>query len=277
MSPAPEQRVTAGRTYRPAELVGTFLGGIEVHRQRFTSLAQPADGGVPSGRGRGEGDLPSTGRKPLHLLQLDPVPGRIADHRVETAFGPAVLPVLPHAGEGRLPMQELLAARYDSGFLPALTQRRPVIRVDIGGTLTRRVRPMRQNPVCIGRHPAERGCQRRLELGTRPGFHTSGHPLQSAQAIEQPPEIGSGFLDFAKHGCRLVHLDHIGIRHLLDSLHPFRGDLCAGDGRSGKQSAKPIQIANRIPYPEADERVPAAQVVVQERQRRANGEAVQPQ
>ena len=52
------------------------------------------------------GDLAPACGKPLYLLQLHPVPGRVADHGVEAAGGARALPIRPDAGEGRLPVEE---------------------------------------------------------------------------------------------------------------------------------------------------------------------------
>ena len=76
---------------------------------------------------------------------------------------------------------------------------------------------------------------------------------------------------------RLAHLGHVGVGHLLDALHSLYGGFGAGNGSAEKQTAEPLEVLLRLPHPQADKRVAAAQVVVEKRERRADGEAVQPQ
>ena len=59
-----------------------------------------------SGRTLGHGDFAAPRREPLDLLQLHPVPGRIADHSVETAGQPGAFPLRPHTGKSHLPIEE---------------------------------------------------------------------------------------------------------------------------------------------------------------------------
>ena len=52
------------------------------------------------------------GGEPFDFLELDAVPGRIADDGVEAALGGLVLPVAPDAGEGGFPVEEGLFFGY---------------------------------------------------------------------------------------------------------------------------------------------------------------------
>ena len=76
---------------------------------------------------------------------------------------------------------------------------------------------------------------------------------------------------------RFPHLDHVGVGHLLNELHTFRGGFCGLNGAVGKQPPQLMQILQRLRHPQADQRIATAEVVVKEGQRRTHGEAVQPQ
>jgi hypothetical protein len=52
------------------------------------------------------GDFAPARGEPFDLLQLHPIPRRIADHGVKSAGQPFVFPIRPHAGETHLPIQE---------------------------------------------------------------------------------------------------------------------------------------------------------------------------
>ena len=110
MSPLPSKGVVAGRADELAQPIGALLGGVEVGDERRSLFPQFPDA-RPS---RGGGGRPRQGRvaggEPLDLLQLDAVPGRIADHGVESALRTVVLPAAPHARKGGLPVQKALAA-----------------------------------------------------------------------------------------------------------------------------------------------------------------------
>lgn len=59
-----------------------------------------------------EGDLGAALGEPLDFLELDAVPGRVADDGVE-----APLPVLPDGGEGELPVQPAVPRGPPQGLL----------------------------------------------------------------------------------------------------------------------------------------------------------------
>ena len=72
-------------------------------------VAQLLDAAAAGGSGGGKGQFRRTGCEPFDLLQLDTVPGGVADDGVEAADGIVVLPVAPDAGEGDLPVEEVFA------------------------------------------------------------------------------------------------------------------------------------------------------------------------
>ena len=60
-------------------------------------------------------------------------------------------------------------------------------------------------------------------------------------------------------------------------MHTLGGRFRARYGASRKQASKLLQVDDCVSHPQPKQRVAAAQVMVQEGQRRADGEAVQPQ
>ena len=130
---AAEQRIVAAGANQLAETVGAQLGGVEFGGERVAFSAQLLDAAAAGGRGGREGQLRRTGGEPFDLLQLDLFPGRVADNGVEAAGGPVVLPALPDAGEGGLPVQKGLAVGDLFGGAPDLGEGGP------GGVLPDRV------------------------------------------------------------------------------------------------------------------------------------------
>ena len=114
------------------ELVRLRLGRVEVGGQWIVLFAELLDGGAPRCCGWGACQLGGAAREPLDLLQLDAIPRRIADHRVEAAFWLIALPVLPHARERGLPVQEVLAVREGLGLVPERGKARPCRVAGIG-------------------------------------------------------------------------------------------------------------------------------------------------
>ena len=108
-------------------------------------------------------------------------------------------------------------------------------------------------------------------------LQTRGQPAQTAQEVHQAAQVGGAGLHAAEQIGGLAHLRHVGVRHFFDLLHAHRGVLGRGDGGAGEQAGEAAQLAGGVVHPQADERVAAEQVVIEERQRRADGEAVQPQ
>ena len=103
---AAEQGIVAGGADDLTQAVGAGLGLVEGFGQRVALLAQAADAFAAGGGGGGAGEVGIAGGEPFDFLELDAVPGRIADDGVEAALGGLVLPVAPDAGEGGFPMKE---------------------------------------------------------------------------------------------------------------------------------------------------------------------------
>ena len=119
--------------------------------------------------------------------------------------------------------------------------------------------------------------KRRLERGARLLGHPGGEPAQPAQEVEQAAHLRRRLLHSPEQRRRLPHLGHVGVGHLLDPLHPAGRVLRSLYRAAGEEAAQPPQLLDAALYPHAYERVAAAQVMVEERQRRADGEAVEPQ
>ena len=83
-----------------------LTGFLEVTSKRVSGLLQVGDHAFAVGRTLGHGDFAALRREPLDLLQLHPVPGRIADHSVEAAGQPGAFPLRPHTGKSHLPIEE---------------------------------------------------------------------------------------------------------------------------------------------------------------------------
>ena len=124
MSPPP-----AGGSRRDARTVSRqsfrlFPRRVELGGKERSAGAQPLYGNLAGSRGRREGYVLRTSGEPLNLLELDVVPGRVADDGVEAALRVVVLPSGPDAGERGLPVQEALALRDGLGLAPQVGERR---------------------------------------------------------------------------------------------------------------------------------------------------------
>ena len=118
MSPPLEQGVMAGRAQQPAELVGPLLSRVELARKRVSLLVKQVDSGASRCGSRGVRYVRGPHGEPLDFLQLDAVPRRVADYRVETALRMDVLPSLPDPGESGLPVQKRFAVGDGPGVTP---------------------------------------------------------------------------------------------------------------------------------------------------------------
>ena len=187
-------------------------------------VTQPPYAGLPGIRGRGQGQFGSTACEPLHLLELDAVPRRVADHGVEAADRLLVLPAAPHAGKGRLPVQELLPFGDGPGGAPQPFKARPegalldaVVVIDAGAGRLRSVgMPLSSRKASVPTNGASKPV-RLLRLHPR-GQPTDSHRVCRARrgAPKSPlrcPERELG---------RLADLGHVGIRHLLNLAHALR-------------------------------------------------------
>ena len=70
----------------------------------------------PVGGALRHGDFAPACGEPFDLLQLHPIPRRIADHGVKPAGQPFAFPIRPHAGERHLPVQEAFFINQFSGL-----------------------------------------------------------------------------------------------------------------------------------------------------------------
>ena len=74
-----------------------------------------------------------------------------------------------------------------------------------------------------------------------------------------------------------MDLGQVGVAGFFDERHHAGDALRAGDGVEAEQRRAEPHPVDRRPDPLAEQAVAAAQVVIEERQRRADGEGVQPQ
>ena len=79
---------------------------LELGGQRVAALLQGCDHALAVGGALSVGDCGTAGRKPFDLLELDAIPGRIADHRVKAAAPFGALPIRPDTGKGDLPVEK---------------------------------------------------------------------------------------------------------------------------------------------------------------------------
>ena len=125
------------------------LGIVELGRKGRSPIAQPLES-VPSALAAVgmRASLGGAGGKPLHLLQLDTVPRRVADDRVEAALRADILPMAPDPRESHLPVQEALPVGDGSGFAPQLLERWPKGKFLNLVSVIDAVRTMRHQSVC---------------------------------------------------------------------------------------------------------------------------------
>ena len=96
-------------TARPCDADGgidPLIRPLEIGGERISVDAQRPDHALAVRSAPCVGDLRTACGKPLHLLQLHPVPGRVADYGVEAAGPFGRIPIRPHAGEGDLPVEK---------------------------------------------------------------------------------------------------------------------------------------------------------------------------
>ena len=191
--------------------------------------------------------------------------------------GLSVLPVAPDAGEGDLPVEKVFALGDAVGGVPELGEGGPegaladgVGRVDAFGAVGQERE---------GLLMAEGDCadERLFEDGAGLLFHGSAEPVHAAKGVEKCAQRGGRFLDLGEEIGRFFDFGNVGVGQFFDALHALGGVFGGLDGAAGGEAAETGEFAGGVVDAQADERVAAAQVVVEEGEGRANGEAVQPE
>ena len=100
--------IVAARARHPEGGIGPLVRPLEVGGERISAAAQRPDHALAVRGALGVGDLRAAGGEPLHLLELHPVPGRVADDRVEAPVPLDRIPIRPDARKGDLPVEEPL-------------------------------------------------------------------------------------------------------------------------------------------------------------------------
>ena len=118
-----------------------------------------------------------------------------------------------------------------------------------------------------------------LELGALADFHARRQPAEAGEGVEEATEVGGGGFDGLEQGLGLVDFGYVGVGELFDLAHAVGGVFDALQGALHEHRAPRAAVAPRfgVGDAQADQRVAAAEVVVKERERRADGEAVEPE
>ena len=269
---AGEQRVIAAGSRHAGPVRRPRAGPREIADERGLRPAglrplQRGDHAPALGGALRAGDLRAAGREPLDLLQLHPVPGRVADHGVEAALRFGALPARPDAGEGDLPVQEALLG----GQRPRLAQQfdeAPAL-----GAFRQRVRRSGGDGDGVAEAAGEEGLERRPVLG-----RARAEPVEGVDQGENPIERRGPRFDLGEGFGGAVRLGDLRVRQRLDGRHAPRGAFGAGD-RIVQQQRRPVlrRLVDAGAHPGAEQAVAAAQMVIQEGERRADGEGVQPE
>ena len=268
---AAEQRIVAAAPRHAQGGVDALVGGLEGRAQGVAGVLQFLDHALAVGGALRQGDGRPSRREPLHLLHLHALPRRVAHQGVKAAAAPAVfrrlavLPIRPQAGEGQLPVQEALLR----GQLASLCQ-----QVAEAG---------RRRRILQGRVAGGDG--EGVTKGARqPGAHRQGvvagrlQPVQGVQHGKETAQGGGALLDVGEQGGGLLGFVDFGIGQRLQMSHGVGGGQCPAQGFLNEQGAAGgLGLLLRLAHPAAEQAVAAAQVMVQEAQGGADGEAVQPQ
>ena len=103
-------------------------------------------------------------------------------------------------------------------------------------------------------------------------------PAEAGEGVEESAEIGGGGLDGVEEGLGFVDFGYVGVGEFLDLAHALGGVLDALDGALHEHGdLQPPQVRRGVGDAEAEEGVAAAEVVVEEGERGADGEAVEPE
>ena len=156
------------------------------------------DAAAAGGSGGGKGQFRRTGGKPFDLLQLDAVPGGVADDGVEAADGIVVLPVAPDAGEGDLPMEKVFAVGDAAGGVPQFDECGPEGALADGVGRVDAFRAVGQEFKGALGTEGDDADERLFEDGASLLFEAGAKPMHAAECVEQAAQWGGRFLDFAK-------------------------------------------------------------------------------
>ena len=270
---AAQQRVVAGLGQHAGVGLGA-LGGLRVFgRQRGVLVLQRGDQGLAVGGARLGGDGGVALGKPLDLLQLDAVPRRVAQHHVEAA---APLQV-EHVGKGGPPVEEALA-RGQPGA--GLHQRGGVRGAGFAGV--QRAGGQRFDQIAPRRQQRRQGAAggvvaQLLQFGGLVDRPAGQQPAQRAPEVEQAVQRRGTRLGLLRELLRLARLGDVDVGQVGHLRQPLGGQRQPLQRTGVEQRAQRLQAAAHRRQRLAVQRVAALEVVVQKRQRRADGEGVQPQ
>ena len=235
---AAEKWVVVGGADELAEAVGAQFGGVEIGGEGVALLAQLLDAAAAGGGGGGEGEIRGAGGEPFDLLQLDAVPGRVADDGVEAAGGLVVLPAAPDAGEGDFPVEEGFAVGDLFGAVPDLGVLGPqgVLSDGVGGVDV--VGAVGQQGKGLFLLRDDYRLKRRFEFGALLLFHAGGEPVDAAECVEEAAKRGGRFFDLAEEGGRFFDFGNVSVGHLFDTLHAGGCVFGGLDGAGGGEAAE---------------------------------------
>ncbi|HLM53347.1 MAG TPA: hypothetical protein VK325_07135, partial [Pseudoxanthomonas sp.] len=122
----------------------------------------------------------------------------------------------------------------------------------------------------VAEAPRQQVGQRSMPVAALPGRRIQWRdPAQRLPEIQQSHQRRQGFLRFLHQVLGLVHFGDIDIGQFADGPQRFGGDADGPQVVLGEQAAASAQLAYDLAQPLAAQRIAAAQMVVQERQRRA--------
>ncbi len=214
--------------------------------------------------------------KPLDLLKLHAVPGRIADDRIEAARGRGAFPISPDTGKGRLPMQKAplggkragVGDKRRCGFLHRsgveCAASAPQDRPGFARRRKRRaIRDLDRRSVI----PAEQHFAGKLR-----GSIGRPKPARSMREVKKGAQFGGVFLDPREELGAALDLADVGIRGFLNPGHPGSGLPRLRDITGDDQPVAVVQLALDRGNKLAEQRVAATQMMIKKRHRRADGE-----
>ena len=136
---------------------------------------------------------------------------------------------------------------------------------------------MRQEREGLFRADGDCADERLFEDGAGLPLHGGAEPVHAAKGVEQAAQRGGRLLDFGEEIGRFFDFGNVGVGQFFDALHALGGVFGGLDGAAGGEAAETGELASGVVDAQTDERVAAAQVVVEEGEGRADGEAVEPE